>query len=61
MIEQTVETRVGRLKATVIGDQGPTALLWHSLFVDERSWDRKRCHALPVIAGWCSSRGRGTG
>ena len=56
MAEQMVETRVGRLKVTVIGDRGPTALLWHSLFVDERSWngmlprlaDRRR---LVVVTG----------
>lgn len=39
MSEQMIETRVGRLRVTVIGDSGPTALLWHSLFVDERSWN----------------------
>ena len=39
MSERMVETRVGRLKVTVTGDPGPTALLWHSLFVDERSWN----------------------
>ena len=41
---------------TVTGDRGPTALLWHSLFVDERSWngmlprlvDRRR---LVVVTG----------
>ena len=56
MIERMVETRVGRLKVTVNGDRGPTALLWHSLFVDERSWngmlprlaDRRR---LVVVTG----------
>ena len=40
MSEHMIETRVGRLRVEVIGDRGPTALLWHSLFVDERSWDR---------------------
>ena len=39
MAERMVETRVGGLKVTVRGDRGPTALLWHSLFVDERSWN----------------------
>jgi pimeloyl-ACP methyl ester carboxylesterase len=34
-----IETPVGRLHVRVIGD-GPPALLWHSLFVDDRSWDR---------------------
>ena len=36
---QTVETQVGPLVVRVRG-QGPTAVLWHSLFVDERSWGR---------------------
>jgi len=42
MTTRTVDTRVGRLKVAVEGDgeQRPTALLWHSLFVDERTWDR---------------------
>ncbi len=35
----TIETTVGRLAVRVVGD-GPTAVLWPSLFVDERSWDR---------------------
>ena len=34
-----VETPVGRLAVRVIG-QGQPAVLWHSLFVDDRSWDR---------------------
>ncbi len=42
MSERLVQTRVGTLKVTVIGegDARPTAVLWHSLFVDERSWER---------------------
>lgn len=51
-----IETRIGRLRVEVIGDRGPTAVLWHSLFVDERSWngmlprlaDRRR---LVVVTG----------
>ena len=35
----TIETRVGRLAVRVVGD-GPTAVLWPSLFMDERSWNR---------------------
>ena len=35
----TVQTPVGRLAVRVIGD-GPTAVLWPSLFMDERSWER---------------------
>ena len=35
----TVETSVGPLAVRVLG-QGPTAVLWHSLFVDDRSWGR---------------------
>ncbi|HSO70662.1 MAG TPA: alpha/beta hydrolase [Arachnia sp.] len=42
MSERLVQTRVGSLKVTLIGERAhrPTALLWHSLFVDERSWER---------------------
>lgn len=47
MAERKVETRVGRLTVTVRGDRAPTALLWHSLFVDERSWNGM----LPRLAG----------
>ena len=35
----TIDTPVGRLAVRVTGDGAP-AVLWHSLFVDERSWDR---------------------
>jgi len=42
-----IESRVGRLRVEVIGDRGPTALLWHSLFVDERSWDRMLPRLVP--------------
>ena len=34
-----IDTAVGRLKVTTLGTGAP-AVLWHSLFVDERSWDR---------------------
>jgi pimeloyl-ACP methyl ester carboxylesterase len=34
-----VETPVGRLAVRVVG-RGQPAVLWHSLFVDDRSWDR---------------------
>ena len=34
-----VQTRLGSLAVRVRGE-GPTAVLWHSLFVDERSWRR---------------------
>lgn len=34
-----VETPVGALRVRVCG-QGRPAVLWHSLFVDDRSWDR---------------------
>ena len=37
--EQRIPTRVGDLAVRVVGD-GPPAVLWHSLFVDERSWGR---------------------
>lgn len=34
-----VPTRLGRLAVRTVGD-GPTAVLWHSMFVDSRSFDR---------------------
>jgi len=37
MTAEMVDTRVGRLHVEVEGD-GPPAVLWHSLFVDSRSW-----------------------
>lgn len=42
MSEHLVNTRVGKLKVSVEGEgqQRPTALLWHSLFVDEHTWER---------------------
>lgn len=41
MSERLVNTRVGQLKVSVKGEgERPTALLWHSLFVDERTWGR---------------------
>lgn len=41
MSERLVNTRVGKLKVSVEGEgERPTALLWHSLFVDERTWGR---------------------
>lgn len=48
MSEQFIPTRVGNLKVTLIGerDDRPTAVLWHSLFVDERSWER----VVPALA-----------
>ena len=36
---RTVETRVGPLAVRLLG-AGPVAVLWHSLFVDSRSWAR---------------------
>ena len=35
----TIETRVGPLAVRVVG-AGPSAVLWPSLFMDERSWER---------------------
>jgi pimeloyl-ACP methyl ester carboxylesterase len=32
------DTSLGRVRARVTGD-GPTAVLWHGMFVDGRSWD----------------------
>lgn len=50
-----VPTRVGSLAVRVRGD-GPPAVLWHSLFVDERSWGRvedglARDRRLVIITG----------
>ncbi len=41
-MSQLIPTRVGTLRVDVqdAGDHLPAALLWHSLFVDERSWER---------------------
>ena len=41
----TIETCVGRLAVRVVGD-GPIAVLWPSLFMDGRSWDR----VIPAMA-----------
>jgi len=39
--ELRIQTPVGELEVSVIGENvKPTALLWHSLFVDSRSWHR---------------------
>ena len=42
MSERMIQTTVGRLRVRIEGDEPgrATALLWHSLFVDERTWDR---------------------
>jgi pimeloyl-ACP methyl ester carboxylesterase len=50
-----IQTQVGSLAVRVMGE-GPPAVLWHSLFVDERSWhrveDELACHRrLVVITG----------
>ena len=50
-----IQTRVGTLAVRVMGD-GPPAVLWHSLFVDERSWQRveqdlARDRRLVIITG----------
>ena len=36
---RSILTRVGTLQVRVVGT-GPVAVLWHSLFVDDRSWGR---------------------
>src|SRR4051794_9148102 len=45
MDEHSVATAVGTLAVRVTGT-GPPAVLWHSLFVDKRSWDR----LVPLLA-----------
>jgi pimeloyl-ACP methyl ester carboxylesterase len=52
---ERIPTRVGTLAVRVVGE-GPPAVLWHSLFVDERSWERVEGglaneHRLVVITG----------
>ncbi len=37
-MKHTISTEVGELAITTEGS-GPTAVLWHSLFVDDRSWN----------------------
>jgi pimeloyl-ACP methyl ester carboxylesterase len=39
MRDQRIPTCVGTLDVRTVGD-GPPAVLWHSLFLDERSWHR---------------------
>ena len=57
MIEERhrIRTTVGELAVSVLGD-GPTAVLWHSLFLDERSWrrvvaDLSRDRRLVIVTG----------
>jgi pimeloyl-ACP methyl ester carboxylesterase len=50
-----IRTRVGELSVRVRGE-GPPAVLWHSLFVDDRSWQRveealARDRRLVIITG----------
>ncbi len=50
-----ISTRVGSLAVRVLGE-GPPAVLWHSLFVDDRSWGRvedglARDRRLVIITG----------
>jgi pimeloyl-ACP methyl ester carboxylesterase len=41
LTEHMIDTELGRLHVEVDGE-GPAAALWHSLFVDSRSWSRLR-------------------
>src|ERR1700758_5577620 len=41
LTEHMIDTKLGRLHVEVDGE-GPAAVLWHSLFVDSRSWSRLR-------------------
>jgi pimeloyl-ACP methyl ester carboxylesterase len=52
---QMVDTRLGALAVRVRGE-GPVAVLWHSLFVDDRTWngvedDLARARRLVIITG----------
>jgi len=53
--DRRIRTRLGTLAVRVRGD-GPVAVLWHSLFLDDRSWQRveaelARGRRLVVITG----------
>jgi len=53
--QQMVETRLGALAVRVRGE-GPVAVLWHSLFVDDSTWKRvegdlARARRLVIITG----------
>ncbi len=37
---ELIPTALGRLRVQVQGEGPATAVLWHSLYVDDRSWDR---------------------
>ena len=41
LLNQMVDTKVGRLHVELDGD-GPPAVLWHSLFVDSATWSALR-------------------
>lgn len=41
LTEHMIDTKLGQLHVEVDGE-GPAAVLWHSLFVDSRSWSRLR-------------------
>lgn len=45
MRDHTVRTDLGQLHATIFGE-GPVTVLWHSMFVDARSWQR----VVPTLA-----------
>jgi pimeloyl-ACP methyl ester carboxylesterase len=47
-MHQTIETSLGSLRVEIAG-AGPTAVLWHSLFLNNRQWDR-------VIPSLCRER-----
>jgi hypothetical protein len=53
--QQMVETRLGALAVRVRGE-GRVAVLWHSLFVDDSTWNRvddnlARARRLVIITG----------
>ena len=60
-----VDTRLGALAVRVRGE-GPVAVLWHSLFVDDRTWNRveddlARVRRLVIITGPGHGASRGPG
>src|SRR5262245_26916407 len=60
-----VPTGLGSLSVTCHGE-GPPVVLWHSLFVDGRSWDQvlphlPRQHMYVVVDGPCHGKSPGPG
>jgi pimeloyl-ACP methyl ester carboxylesterase len=66
MTATTVDTRLGPLHVSRHGESGPPLVLWHSLFLDGRSWDPVLPALTPgrtvlVVDGPCHGRSPGPG